>query len=65
MGRDLVHMLESLRHRGADSTGVTVLGETFQGDLILRLHAPEAAGETNGRPAGAWLDGTVAAVEGA
>jgi glutamate synthase domain-containing protein 1 len=30
-------MLESMRHRGADSTGVTVAGERVEGDLILRV----------------------------
>ncbi|MFQ5914124.1 MAG: class II glutamine amidotransferase [Nitrospinota bacterium] len=67
MGRDLVHMLESLRHRGADSTGVTVLGETFQGDFILRLHAPSLGTNASGGSsptANGWVDRTLGAVEG-
>ncbi|MEE8109848.1 MAG: class II glutamine amidotransferase [bacterium] len=67
VGRDLVQMLESLRHRGADSTGVTVLGETFQGDLILRVHAPAPGTDgSNGHqgPAPDWAKRVTEVVEG-
>ena len=37
IGRDLVKMLDSLAHRGTDSTGFTVAGEDFAEDLILRI----------------------------
>ena len=37
IGRDLVKMLDSLAHRGTDSTGFTVAGEAFAEDLILRI----------------------------
>ena len=39
IGAHLVKMLDSLVHRGADSTGVTIAGEPNQEDLILRLWA--------------------------
>ncbi len=67
VGRDMVRMLTSMRHRGADSTGVTVLGESFPGDLILRLHAPGAGtnggDESNGH-GGEWAEAALGAVEG-
>lgn len=37
IGADLVKMLDSLAHRGRDSTGFTVAGEEFPGDLIIRI----------------------------
>ena len=37
IGRDLVKMLDSLAHRGTDSTGFTVAGEDFAEDLIVRI----------------------------
>src|ERR1043166_809850 len=43
VGEQLVKMMEAMRHRGADSTGFTVAGESAtKGDLILRLCAPNA-----------------------
>ena len=39
VGQELIKMLESLKHRGEDSTGVTVAGEEEQGNLILRVCA--------------------------
>ncbi len=37
VGRELVAMLDSLAHRGIDSSGVTVCGEVSQADYIIRL----------------------------
>ena len=37
IGRDLVNMLDALAHRGRDSTGFTIVGEDFPGDLLIRL----------------------------
>ena len=37
VGHQLVKMLESLAHRGRDSTGVTVAGEDVSDDLIVRI----------------------------
>ena len=37
IGQELIKMLESMKHRGADSTGVTVAGENGQEGLILSL----------------------------
>lgn len=42
VGRDLVRMLDSLAHRGRDSTGVTVAGEGIDGDYIVRLWTEDA-----------------------
>jgi glutamine phosphoribosylpyrophosphate amidotransferase len=43
VGKDLVSMLESLAHRGRDSSGVTVVGEEVQDDLIVRLWTEDNA----------------------
>ncbi len=37
VGRDLVNMLQSMVHRGRDSSGITVAGERNDGDLIIRV----------------------------
>jgi len=42
VGGDLVKMLDSLAHRGRDSTGFTVVGEQFDEDLIVRLWSEDA-----------------------
>ena len=39
VGQDLVKMLDSLAHRGRDSTGVTVVGGEVEDDLIVRVWA--------------------------
>ncbi len=45
IGRALVRMLDSMAHRGRDSTGFTVAGETTEADLIVRLRADGASPE--------------------
>ena len=42
VGEELVKMLDSLAHRGRDSTGVCVVGQEFEGDLIVRLWTDDA-----------------------
>ena len=45
VGADLVKMLDSLAHRGRDSTGLTVVGEDTAEDLLVRVwteHESEA-----------------------
>ena len=37
IGNDLVRMLEPMTHRGKDSSGVTVMGEQIDGDLVIRI----------------------------
>jgi glutamate synthase domain-containing protein 1 len=37
IGDDLVKMLESMTHRGRDSSGVTVAGEQIDEDLVVRM----------------------------
>jgi glutamate synthase domain-containing protein 1 len=37
VGHDLVKMLDSLAHRGRDSSGVTVVGEEIADDLVIRI----------------------------
>ena len=37
IGKDLVGMLDSLAHRGRDSSGVTVVGAEVDGELIIRV----------------------------
>jgi glutamate synthase domain-containing protein 1 len=43
IGEDLVKMLESMIHRGKDSSGVTVAGEDLEEDLIIRIWTENAA----------------------
>ncbi len=37
IGEELIKMLDALKHRGKDSSGVTIAGEGSKDDLILRL----------------------------
>ena len=43
IGKDLIRMLETLTHRGKDSSGVTVVGEDIEGDLVIRIWTDEAS----------------------
>ena len=43
IGQDLVTMLESMTHRGRDSSGITVVGEDSDGDLIIRVWTDDAS----------------------
>ncbi len=43
IGGELVKMLESMTHRGKDSTGVTVVGEDIEGDLVIRVWTDDAS----------------------
>ena len=37
IGEELVRMLDAMKHRGIDSTGITVAGEDAKSDLIIRI----------------------------
>ena len=37
VGEQLIRMLEPMTHRGRDSSGVTIVGEDLDGDLVVRL----------------------------
>lgn len=39
IGEELVRMLDAMKHRGIDSTGITVAGEDSKSDLIVRIWA--------------------------
>ncbi len=41
VGLQLREMLYAMRHRGVDSTGVTVGGEVFANDYVVRLFVPD------------------------
>jgi len=43
IGEDLVKMLESMTHRGKDSSGFTVVGEDIDGDLVIRIWTDDPA----------------------
>ena len=51
VGEQLIRMLEPMTHRGRDSSGVTVVGEDLEGDLVVRLWTGSAreAAEVLGR----------------
>ena len=44
IGEDLVKMLESMTHRGRDSSGVTVAGEKLDDDLVVRMWTDDPRG---------------------
>ena len=37
VGEQLIRMLEPMTHRGRDSSGVTIVGEDIEGDLVVRI----------------------------
>ena len=37
VGDQLIRMLEPMTHRGRDSSGVTIVGEDLEGDLVVRV----------------------------
>ena len=43
IGDELVNMLETMVHRGHDSAGVTISGESVDSDLLIRIWADESA----------------------
>ena len=43
IGAELIKMLETMVHRGHDSAGVTVAGESLDSDLVIRIWADESA----------------------
>ena len=43
IGENLVRMLESMTHRGKDSSGVTVVGEDLSEDLVVRVWTEDAS----------------------
>ena len=43
VGAELVKMLESMTHRGKDSSGITVAGQSTDGDLIIRIWTDDEA----------------------
>ena len=54
IGEQLIRMLEPLTHRGRDSSGVTIVGEQPEGDLLVRIwtesvrEAPEVLARAEG-----------------
>ena len=42
VGDDLVKMLDTMTHRGRDSSGITVVGEDIDGDLVIRIWSDES-----------------------
>ena len=43
VGSELVKMLESMTHRGKDSCGITVAGQSTDGDLVVRIWTEDEA----------------------
>ena len=42
IGDQLIRMLEPMTHRGMDSSGVTIVGEQLEGDLVVRIWTDSA-----------------------
>ncbi len=49
LGAEMTSMLQSLKHRGPDSTGYAVYGEPNPGDYIMRVKVAEAEDMDRGR----------------
>jgi methylamine---glutamate N-methyltransferase subunit A len=45
VGLQLREMLQAMRHRGTDSTGVTIAGEHFDSDYVMRLFIPDQSAD--------------------
>ena len=48
VGLQLREMLHSMRHRGADSTGVTISGQRFSSDYVMSLFLPDPSAQGSG-----------------
>ena len=59
----MTSMLQSLKHRGPDSTGYAVYGDASDGDYIMRLKVAEAEDMNRGRGIHDVLDERIAAVD--
>ncbi len=63
VGGEMTAMLQALKHRGPDSTGYAVYGDTNEGDYIMRLKIAEAEDMNRGRGIHAVLDERIALVD--
>ena len=63
VGGEMTSMLQALKHRGPDSTGYAVYGDTSSGDYIMRLKAAEAEDMTKGRGITSILENRIAEVD--
>ena len=63
VGGEMTAMLQALKHRGPDSTGYAVYGESEEGDYIMRLKVAEAEDMDSGRGIHQVLDDRIATVE--
>jgi glutamate synthase domain-containing protein 1 len=64
IGGEMTSMLQSLKHRGPDSTGYAVYSDANKGDYIMRLKVAEAEDMNRGRGIHAVLDERIEAVDG-
>ena len=63
VGGEMTSMLQALKHRGPDSTGYAVYGDTSSGDYIMRLKAAEAEDMNKGRGITSILENRIAEVD--
>jgi len=63
VGGEMTAMLQALKHRGPDSTGYAVYGDTNEGDYIMRLKIAEAEDMNRGRGIHAVLDQRIELVD--
>ena len=63
VGGKMTSMLQSLKHRGPDSTGYAVYGESNPGDYIMRLKVAEAEDMNRGRGIHDVLEERIAKVD--
>ena len=63
VGGEMTAMLQALKHRGPDSTGYAVYGESKEGVYVLRLKVGEAEDMATGRGIHKVLADRISAVE--
>ncbi|MEM9602153.1 MAG: glutamine amidotransferase [Pseudomonadota bacterium] len=64
VGGEMTSMLQALKHRGPDSTGFAVYGESTPGDYVMRFKVAEAEDMASGYEISGLIADRIAQVEG-
>jgi len=63
VGGEMTSMLQALKHRGPDSTGFAVYGESSPGDYVMRFKVAEAEDMASGYEIGGQIADRIAQIE--
>ncbi len=63
VGGEMTSMLQALKHRGPDSTGFAVYGESSPGDYVMRFKVAEAEDMASGYKIGGQIADRIAQIE--